>query len=365
MNKSEVEKKVDFSLIRYAQCWEDADILIKALNIDSKKICLSIGSAGDNAIALLTRSPKKVIAIDLSQAQIECIELRVAAYRQLEYHELLEFMGSKKSNRRRELLQKCTPALKPATIEFWYKRIKSIEKYGLGGVGKFENYFRIFKNYVLPLVHSKTLVNKFLQQMTREEREILYIQRWDSWRWRLLLKIFFSKSIMGRHGRDKAFFEYVHDSVPEHISRRTKYAMTVLDPVENPYLQWILTGFHTTALPVSLREENFEIIRKNLDRLEWRCQSIEEFTISNTKIDAFNLSDIFEYIGESEFEKLYGNLIKISNPKARLAYWNMMVPRKVPVCFESNILQKRQLADELYSEDKAFFYSRFIVEEVI
>ena len=42
-----------------------------------------------------------------------------------------------------------------------------------------------------------------------------------------------------------------------------------LNPAENPYLQWILKGRHTTALPFALREENFQSIRNNLHRLEW------------------------------------------------------------------------------------------------
>src|SRR5205823_5240963 len=87
---SEVQTKADFTGVRYAQCWEDAHILVEALDVQPGDVCLSIASAGDNAIALLTKHPARVIALDLSPAQLACVELRVAAYQTLEHAELLE-----------------------------------------------------------------------------------------------------------------------------------------------------------------------------------------------------------------------------------------------------------------------------------
>ena len=46
---SEIVTRADFSAIRYAQCWEDADILLEALDVRPGKVCLSIASSGDNA----------------------------------------------------------------------------------------------------------------------------------------------------------------------------------------------------------------------------------------------------------------------------------------------------------------------------
>ena len=53
----------DFKSILYGQCWEDADVLVEALPITNRSVCLSIVSAGDNTLALLAHGPKKVIAI--------------------------------------------------------------------------------------------------------------------------------------------------------------------------------------------------------------------------------------------------------------------------------------------------------------
>src|SRR5271166_6049226 len=108
---SAVAGKADFRVIRYAQCWEDADILLEGLDVQPGDVCLSIASAGDNALALLIPGPAHVIALDLSPAQLACVELRVAAYRTLEHPELLELIGSTPSRRRRDLYQRCRPLL--------------------------------------------------------------------------------------------------------------------------------------------------------------------------------------------------------------------------------------------------------------
>src|SRR5436309_10179045 len=132
MAGSEVAGKADFSGIRYAQCWEDADILVEGLDVRPGDVCVSIASAGDNSLALLTRSPARVIALDLSPAQLACLELRVAAYRELSHSELLELIGSTPSSRRAALYLRCRPLLSAEVRGFWDAHPAEVE-HGVGG----------------------------------------------------------------------------------------------------------------------------------------------------------------------------------------------------------------------------------------
>jgi S-adenosylmethionine-diacylglycerol 3-amino-3-carboxypropyl transferase len=361
--KAEAAQHADFSHIRYAQVWEDADILVEALDPGPGKTILSIASAGDNALALLARGPERVIALDLNPAQIACLEFRVAAYRVLEHGELLELVGSRESERRAALYARCRPLLGAEARVFWNAHAPEIEA-GIGGAGKFERYFGTFRNKVLPLVHSPERVEELLRGGAG--RVEFYERKWNNWRWRLMFRMFFSRFVMGRLGRDPSFFRYVEGSVGERILARTRHALTVLDPAENPYLQWILTGRHTTALPFALRAENFEAIRANLDRLEWRLQPVEALLASepDLKLDGANLSDIFEYMSEANTEAMLAKLADASRPGARLAYWNMLAPRSRPDSLAHRLKPLEDLATQLFAQDKAFFYSRFVVEEV-
>ena len=154
---SEVEQHADFSAIRYAQCWEDADILLGGLDIQPGDTCLSIASAGDNSLSLLTQDPARVVALDLNPAQLACLELRVAAYRELDHGALLELIGSHPSERRRELFLACRPLLSPSVRAFWDANPNAVE----GGMGNADR----------PVILSDGLKASPLKCMTTSVRE--------------------------------------------------------------------------------------------------------------------------------------------------------------------------------------------------
>ena len=197
-------------------------------------------------------------------------------------------------------------------------------------------------------------------------RQHFYDAEWNNRRWRWMARAFFSRTVIGRLGRDPHFFDYVEGSVSEHLLRRAGYALTALDPCANPYLQWLLLGCHRSALPYALRPENFEAIRENLDRLDVRLQSLEEFidTPEASDLDGFNLSDIFEYMSERNAHRLLEKLVSSGRRGARLVYWNLLAPRRRPDRLAHRLRPLEELAAELLRTDKAFFYSALNVEEV-
>jgi S-adenosylmethionine:diacylglycerol 3-amino-3-carboxypropyl transferase len=364
--RSEVAQHAAFSGIRYAQCWEDADILLEALNIQPGFTCLSIASAGDNTLALLSKRPRKVLAIDVNPAQLAALELRVAAFRELKHPEVLALIGSVESYGRKGLFNRCRKHLSSAARDYWDQRPELIEA-GIGSAGRLESYFRIFRTRVLPLIHSRHGVARLLAKKPPLERLRFYQSEWNNFRWRMLFRIFFSRLMMGKLGRDPELFRYVQGEVAEPLLRRACYAMTELDPAINPYLYWIFKGQHWDgALPFALRAENFESIRAHLDRLEWRFCSLEEFLESSPgAFDAFNLSNIFEYISVESYERLLRLLVRAAKPNARLAYWNLLVPRSRPESLAALLKPLKQLSEGLFARDKAFFYRAFVVEEVL
>jgi S-adenosylmethionine-diacylglycerol 3-amino-3-carboxypropyl transferase len=363
---SEAAAHADFSMIRYAQCWEDADVLLAALNPPPGARCLSIASAGDNTLSLLANDPERVTAVDLNPSQLACLALRVAAYRELEHPELLELMGSRDSTRRMALYRKCRPQLEPAALQFWDAHPALIET-GIGGAGRFERYFATFRTKVLPLVHDRSRITQLLTGGSPEIRRRFYDSTWNTWRWRMIFHLFFSRFVMGRMGRDPSFFRYVEGSVASRIIQRAEHAATALDPSNNPYLHWILTGKHGDALPHALQPDVFEKIRRNLDRLEWHCESLESF-LGRTppgSFDAFNLSDIFEYMAEDRFHHLLAQLTDRARPGARMAWWNTLAHRRRPDSMSDRLRSLTGLAEKLHHGDRAFFYCAFWIEEVL
>ena len=84
----------------------------------------------------------------------------------------------------------------------------------------------------------------------------------------------------------------------------------------------------------------------------------------NIKFDAFNLSDIFEYMSDDIFKNIAKEMLEYANPKARFAYWNMLVTRQIAEIFPDEINNLKELSENLYAKDKAFFYKAFYIDEV-
>ena len=368
MSRSEIQQRADFSSIRYAQCWEDSTLLREALKPLGRH-CLSIGSAGDNSFALLAAGAASVTAVEMNAAQIACIELRRAAYLILEHEEFLGLLGSRSSSRRMAWYRACREKLPHEVRNFWDSMPEAIEN-GIGSAGKFERYFATFRRRVLPLAHSRNRVNSLLIARSSLERIRFYEVVWDNRRWRWIFQLFFSRAVMGALGRDPEFFKYVEGSVADRILARTRHALVELDPSENPYLHWILTGAHGEVLPEALQAVNFELIRNALvdGKFEVVSDSLEGWldeVRDRRSYDAFNLSDIFEYMSGESTKDLLERIIGGASPGARLAYWNMLAPRSRPEVLADCLKSCNVEADALFAADRAFFYNRFVVEEVI
>lgn len=357
--------QADFSHLRYAQCWEDADLLLRALNLAPGSNVLSIASGGDNCLALLATEPAHVVAIDLSFAQIAMTELRVAAYRQLDYPQLLELLGARISTRRLDLYARCRPALPLAVQHYWDARPQDLLD-GVSGSGRFERYLALFGTRILPLIHPYAVRTQLLRPRDLAARRAFYAEVWDTWRWRLFFRLFFSRFLMSRLGRAPEFMHYAEGDVAARVLARTKHALTELDPSRNPYLQWILLGHHGPTLPFALRPENFRAIRDHLDRLEVCQSSLEEYLATQPlqRFHGFNLSDIFEYLGPDASRTLLERVADAGRPGARLVYWNVFAPRRRPADLDHRLAAHAELSAQLHRQDQAFFYSAVVVEEV-
>ncbi|HOX05769.1 MAG TPA: DUF3419 family protein [Planctomycetota bacterium] len=359
-----IEDRARFDLIRYANCWEDADVLCTALEPRPGRRVLSIASGGDNTFSLAAGGAE-VVAADLSPAQLALCELKRAALRWLDREGLLAFLGVTRSERRASVYAGLREALPASARDYWDARPEVVAA-GVIRAGKFENYFRLFRTRILPLIHGRRAVVALLEPRDGDGRRAFYDRTWNNLRWRLLFRVFFSRRVMGRFGRDPEFFRYVEGSVSDRILSRAEYALTALATHENPYLQFILNGNYGPALPHYLRPEHSEAVRAGLDRITFFHGPVEEAARRHGAggFDGFNLSDIFEYLPPDVCRGLYAALLAAARPGARLAYWNMLAPRSCPDEYAARVRPLADLAERLFARDAAFFYSRFVVEEV-
>lgn len=365
-DRTQIDDRAAFDIIRYANCWEDSTILSEALQPAAGKQILSIASAGDNSLDLLSHGAR-VVAVDLSLPQLASLELRAAAFRHLDYEELLAFLGIHTSSHRLTDYESIKKDLSPSSRAFWDAHPEAIST-GIIFAGKFEDYFSHFRRKVIPLIHSRKTIDALLEDKPDSERRDFYDRRWNTRQWQLLFRVFFSRRVMGWLGRDPEFFRYVDGPVSTEILRRAERALKELPTHDNPYLTFILRGNFKDALPEYLKEERYEPIRENLHNLILCRGTVQEaaryiLKTDQTPFDGFNLSDIFEYLDEETTRSVIAELLNAAAPKARFAYWNMMVPRQASALFPEKLTFLEDLSRELHNRDRAFFYGAFLVDE--
>jgi S-adenosylmethionine-diacylglycerol 3-amino-3-carboxypropyl transferase len=354
-------KHTDHSYLRYANCWEDADVLIKGLNIQSTDTVLSIASAGDNSFSILSKSPAKVIAVDVNMVQLFLTELKKACFITLAHDEFLEFLGFNMSKRRLKLFQKVQPELSMQALHHWEANFEQIEN-GIIHQGKFENYFKLFRTRVIPLTHSSKKVNALLAPKSDGEQAHFYNTKWNNWRWRMVFKVFFSKMMMAKFGRDKTLFNQVDINVQSFVFSKVEKELMAKKCQSNYFLNYILKGNFNKGLPHYARLENFEKIKNNCHKLELKHGLIEDIIDENNKVNKFNLSNIFEYISDEEFEKISETLLLNAKPNAIFLNWSLMVNRQLN---QINANYKIINSTDLKSTDNGFFYGQLNIHTAL
>lgn len=385
------------NLIRYSQCWEDADLLLSVLAGTKGKRILSIASAGDNTLSLLCHSPQsveEVIAIDFSPAQLSLLELKIACFKTLSWQETLQFLGVSRHEKnaqgakalsipsllkarrtRRALYRRLREHLSDRSRRYFDDKFLDISR-GVMHMGKLEGYFTIFRKLVLPAVHGKTTVESLFQPKETQAQELFYRNHWNSASYRLLSRLFFSSPVLGLLGRERQFFEHAEDSLSAFVTGCVARHLSSSEVFDNPYLSYILRGRFDGALPHYLREENFETIKANLHKITLKSGSLQailrdlEAEIRNgsselaaKKIDVFNVSDVFEYMDETEAKDLCQQMVQVSSSGALVIYWNMLVDRLISR-YNPAITSQLKLDETLPENTGTFFYKRFLLDKI-
>ncbi len=349
--------KADFSFIRYSNCWEDTDILLNALDIRKGETGISIASAGDNTLAMLLKEPERIYAFDLNPTQLYCCELKMSCFRCLSYRETLVFLGVIRGERV-PLYSRVREAISEQARDYFDSHIEIIEQ-GVIHCGRFENFFRIFRNYVIPMFSSREEFRSFVRMDNLQQQIDFYNEHINNHRLRAMFRIYFGYKVMGRLGRDSSFYDHVEDKEHSGSDIRSRFEFGISHAVNafNPYFNYIVCGGYTPqCLPLYLRRENFDVIRRNLDRITLVQGDLSSLPCDN--VDFANLSDIFEYMSDEEFGEESARLHKLLSAGGRVAYWNMQNRRYIG----NELLQcDWQLSDSLFEQNNSWFYRDFLL----
>lgn len=346
----------------YSNCWEDSGNLLKALGKQQGGRLISIASAGDNCLSLLSLEPESIDVIDTNPVQLALMHLKIAAARLLSYEDFLKILGFHPCSDRLRLYSGLRHAI-PESYRDVLDRSKSSIKKGIIHTGKLERVFRVFRNSLMPLLwKGEFLKSLFLPENGPVPPEIIE-KEMNRRLWRILRKGFMSPGVISMLGRDIKKFKYAEGSLSEMLQQQILRVLLQNDVAENPYMHYILFGNFKNQLPHYADRGSYQNIREHSHRFHFHETEMDTFLSQSESYayTGFNLSDIFEYLSEPQTDRLFNLIVESGVSKARVVYWNMMVSRKSR---HPEIQTLFELSSELAQKDRLPFYSRFLVEEV-
>ncbi|XP_062503128.1 uncharacterized protein LOC134180064 [Corticium candelabrum] len=368
---SEVASSMDLSVLRYSNVWEDHAVLETALNVQPDDDVLSVASCGDNALnLLLAGEPRSVTAIDMSEAQIAVVQLKLAAIRHLPSHrDFLTLLGKDGLSERRLDIYTSLKAYLPSSCSSYFDSRLSLIEDGLASSGRLEKFLagfplgcfsKVTQSQVDLLFNSKDLQQqcKIFESFPLDELKKDFLE-------------FNSFDRVARHARHPAQMKYIRDSnYGDSLWLRFVHVATEIPIQTNCYFSWLFNGYTTThpADPPYLQEKNYVRLRSLVDRVTVIEDTLENHLDQATGQSSFskaNLSDIFEYMSEDHADAVFHLLVSKCRPGGRLAYWNLFTPRQAPdSLMKGQLTSLSEIASRLHSEDRVYFYSSFHVEEV-
>ncbi len=358
MEKDQVQL---FKLV-FTHNWEDPESDRMALKIKSGDAVLAITSGGCNVLGFLLHDPAQVYSIDINPTQTYLLELKIAAIKDLSFHEFVRFSGLKSYPERLRLFQRVKQYLQPEALAFWETQQDIIQQ-GFVMNGKYERFIRLVGKF-LHLLQGKKRIAGLFEEKTQAEQEAYFDHTWNTRRFHYMFKLLFNKRMLARRGLVADYFHFDDGSTSfaESFFNRSKKAFRDIPVKGNYFLSLYLLGKYRNdrEVPEYLRQENFEIIKSKLDRITLITADAQSWldAMPDESIDCFALSNICELMSEKDTSRLFEAVYRTARKQARVIFRNLMIPREVPEALQHKIVKDIPLSRYIYDNDRSFVYGK-------
>ncbi|HEX6278407.1 MAG TPA: DUF3419 family protein [Pyrinomonadaceae bacterium] len=374
-----------FDAFVYNQIWEDPRVDIEALEINDDSRILTISSGGCNAMNYLVERPEAVTAVDLNRHHIYLLNLKLAALKYLpSYEKLFAFFGAGKGeNTNSDYLRYIRPHLDRDTRDFW-------ESNTLGGGYLYGDRISFFTNgglyehsrngYFLRFFHRVARVfgckpDEVLRAESFEDQARLYDEFVDPFFDSFLIKTLgkMPVTMFGLGIPPQQYDELKKDvgsgTVIDIYRERTR-RLACNYPIKENYFAWqaFARKYDTEnrrAVPEYLKEENYETLKVNADRLTTRVGSATD-EIKNNEFGTFNrfvFLDAQDWMNADTMTELWSAIAEKAATGSRIIFRTAGAESPLPANLPGELLSKfhyeKETSESLFKEDRASIYGGF------
>ena len=380
-----------FDAFVYNQIWEDPRVDIEALKLDSNSRVLTISSGGCNALNYLVESPESVTAVDLNRHHIYLLNLKLTALKQLPtFEDFFDFFGyGKGKNCGTDYLRYIAKNLDKDTRNFW-------ESNTLGGSVIYGNRISFFTNaglyehsrngYFLRFFHAVSRLfgckpDEVLKAMSLAEQGTLYAKHIDPFFDNFVIKTLgklpitmFGLGIPPQQydelKKDLSGGKTIIDIYRERVRR-----LTCDYPIQDNYFAWqaFARKYDTEkrhAVPEYLKQENYDLLKSNADRLVTKVGSVID-EIKNSEKGTFNrfiFLDAQDWMNAETMTDLWSAIAEKAEPGSRIIFRTASAASPIETNLAVALLAKfhyeKELSARLFKQDRASIYGGFHLYEL-
>ena len=345
-----------FNKIVYSASNEDSESERRALQITPADTILCITGSGARPLDLLIDSPGLIVSIDQNRLQNYLLELKLAAYKALDYEDFKEFIGLASSRRRKQVYKNISTSL-PDEARSWWDNHPGIIEQGILYCGTWERLLRQMRRFFFP---GKGRIGRLMNAGNLRQQQEIWKEEWDNPLLKLYLRIISNRFLWTGIIREPGARLIPEDfSIYSYLHRRLEYLVYNFELKRNHYANLLFYGYYGTevVLPHHLRRENFNIIKENSGRIEIVTGTLSGYLDRfEDRFNAFSLSDFSSYTPVDTYFSTWEAIVKSAINNARFCERQFLVKRNPELKLPA-INRKRLLEVSLNKFDETALYT--------
>ncbi|MEK5443973.1 MULTISPECIES: DUF3419 family protein [unclassified Fredinandcohnia] len=352
------------SNIYFSQIREDSLVEREISRIVGPQKVLVVGSGGCTAFSILTDTINQVLCVDVNPAQCALIELKKAAIQQFSLNDFLSFIGETDCDNRGEMYEEIAEELPEYARHFWELHRSEIEE-GINHCGINERFYRFIGGNICRNVYDETVWNQLFSAKNLDEQQRFYEEYLTTAQWRTAVKILLSKTT-----HLQFFPSFMFKNASEHdfgnffLSQFEKEVKT--KPIHNNYFlsQILFSTYlydHVEGVPFYLTPEGYEEVKRNIDKMFIYPVSIQSLLEKENSIDAFYLSNVFDWADEKGKASICCRVIQAKSANSVLMFRNMLSMSTLPDRF----IRDEELSLRCETLERSMLYQKITVGQFV
>jgi len=333
--------------IYFSSVWEDYQSLKEGLHPSENDVVLSVSSSGDNIFNFVADKVKKVIAVDINPAQLNLAKLKLEIIRGGESQKVSELLtGFGNKNENKLLIDRLLSSDKKFKE---YLAGYNFDK-GIDNIGEFETK-------VLPII--TFFAKKFFRSSDFQHNND---RKKKSKIWLNIPAVLFSFKWTYKFLLPDFPYQYINIKIRKSLKTCLNNFLTFNDLPNNWYLQKIYFGKYN-LLPLFLRPDNIDYIKKNLNKITFVENNILNYLreSGDNSIDKINLSDIFDWCSQEEYSQILHECHRVLTQNGIIFYWELFVSREISLNMSGQFEILKDEADKIHKRDNLPFYHGIVM----